>query len=174
MAELHYRDGGAWRKARELHYRDGGAWRKLKEAWYRDGGMWRKVFSGATVAIPGIVLGNTVPAPSSAALLLYADGTMGATGSDSALDAPNWLTPVEAGVGAGYWARLTVTSGTAPSSGSGAGAWVSLAATVYWEWARSTVGSTTAVVKLEIATDAAGATVVASRSSIPVTVTREP
>jgi|GEM_PF-6890081 len=173
MAETWYRDGGTWRKAKELHYRDGGTWRKLKEAWYRDGGVWRKVFSGATVAIPGIVLGDSHTGPAAVSFLMYADGTMAATGANSALDAPTWLTPVEAGVGAGYWVRLTVTSGATPS-GSSAGTWISLAATLSWSWTRSTVGSTTAVVTLEIASDAAGATVVASRSGIPVTVTREP
>lgn len=174
MAETWYRDGGTWRKAKEMYYRDGGTWRKLKEAWYRDGGVWRKIFSGATVAIPGIVLGNTSTSTSSAALLLYADGTMGATGSDSALDAAFWRTPTEAGAGAGYWVRLTVTAGAAPSSGSSTGAWVSLASTVSWQWSRSTVGSTTATVTLEIASDSAGTTVLASRSGITVTVTKEP
>lgn len=174
MAELWLHDGTAPRKARELYFHDGAAVRKVKEAWYHDGTAPRKVYSGATVAIPGIVLEDTVSAPASAALLLYADGTMAATGLGSALDAAAWLTPTDAGAGAGYWVRLTVTAGAAPSSGSGAGAWVSLGSTVSWQWSRSTIGSTTATVTLEIATDAAGATVVATRSGIPVTVTREP
>lgn len=46
MPELHYKDGGAWRKAKELYYKDGGIWRRIREAWYRDGGVWRKVYSG--------------------------------------------------------------------------------------------------------------------------------
>lgn len=46
MAELHYKDAGVWRKAKEFWYRDAGTWRKIKELWYRDAGTWRKVFTG--------------------------------------------------------------------------------------------------------------------------------
>ena len=51
MPELHYNDGGTWRKAKELHYNDGGTWRNIKEAWYNDGGTWRKVFSGLSLTL---------------------------------------------------------------------------------------------------------------------------
>lgn len=176
MAETWYRDGGTWRKAKELHYKDGGVWRKLKEAWYRDAGTWRKIFTGSAPVnpLPTIVLGDTTTATAIAALSTRNDGTLTVTGSDSVLGAANWFAPTETGIGSAYWARVTVTAGTGPTSGAGAGAWVSISGNPFWQWLRGTVGTTTATITLEIASDSAGTTVVASRSGITVSVTKEP
>lgn len=177
MPELHYKDGGTWRRAKELHYRDGGTWRKLKEAWYRDGGTWRKIFSGASpVSLFG---GNLVaagfPYVGAVTITLTAgtDGTFSATATvDAAISFTNdaagdlWFAPAEAGIGTAYWVRATLTSGSAPSSGT-TGAWQQLSTARAWAYNSGTGGpssSRSGTLLLEISSDSGGASIVASGS----------
>ena len=176
MAELHYKDGGTWRKAKELHYRDGGTWRKLKEAWYRDGGTWRKVFSGGAVVnplpVPAVVEDIALsPNDAFANITLFPDGSIYIYAST--LGNPletSWFSPEAPNIGAGYWVRLTVTAGTGPSEGDATAAWLSLATLRSWSWrfTSNSGGFREGFITIEVASDSAGATVVASVSGVDV------
>ena len=68
------------------------------------------------------------------------------------------------------WVRLTVTAGTSPTSGDAVGSWVSISGTTAnWVWTRSSSGTTTATVKLELSTDSGGSTIVVTQSGIAIT-----
>lgn len=75
----------------------------------------------------------------------------------------SWFAPNLPDVGASYWCRLTVNSGSTPT-GSATGSILSLASFRSWVLTRATLGTTTANLTLEIFSDAAGANVVASRT----------
>lgn len=75
----------------------------------------------------------------------------------------SWFSPNSLGIGAGYWVRMTVNSGTTPS-GSSTGSWLSLATARTWTLTRTSVGTTTANVTVAIATDSGGSNVVATRT----------
>lgn len=89
------------------------------------------------------------------------DNAGGSTLQDSA-----WYLANTANIGASYWVRMTVTAGTSPT-GESVATWVSLGGvTKEWDWIRTTVGTTTATITLEIASDSAGSTVVGSKAGI--------
>jgi hypothetical protein len=80
-----------------------------------------------------------------------------------------WYLP-QAGAPIGIWVKATVTAGTGWSTGSIA--WQSIdGTTVSWVWTRASVGTTTATVKLEFATDSGGANIVATQTGLAVSVT---
>ena len=60
-----------------------------------------------------------------------------------------------------YWVRATVYAGTTPSSGT-IGSWEALTSTRQWHWDRISVGTTSGTLKIEIATDSGGSTIVAT------------
>lgn len=60
-----------------------------------------------------------------------------------------------------YWVRATVYAGTTPTSGT-IGSWLALTSTRTWSWLRSAVGTTSGTLKIEIATDSGGSTIVAT------------
>lgn len=173
MAELHYKDGGTWRKAKELHYRDAGTWRKLKEAWYRDGGTWREVFSAGGVVNP-LPIVNTeafsiAPADAVAAIEFTSAGVLRIYGAGVLTQ--SWYLPNEAGIGSAHWVRVSVTSGSGPNAGSTTGVWHSLSSLRNWSWQVTSNfgGVRSGVITVEVASDSAGANVVASKSGITMT-----
>lgn len=83
-------------------------------------------------------------------------GTLGTTNF-------SWFDPNRTGVGSEYWCRLTVNSGSTPS-GSATGSILALSTLRSWSLTRTTIGTTTANVTLQIFSDAGGANVVATRT----------
>jgi hypothetical protein len=83
----------------------------------------------------------------------------------------NWFRPPGGTPGGSYWARLTVNSGTGPS-GSAVGSWIAISSVPQWTLSRSTNGTTTGTYTIQIASDAAGANILASGTYI-VTVFRD-
>ena len=137
--------------------------------------------SGVIAALAGVGLRPINPIPitdltdlqadpldASAAVTFATDGTFGFTG-DFTTVGPNWFDPTTTGVGSSYWVRCTVTAGTGPTSGT-TGSWLQLSSSRSWQWDRTTVGTTTATVTWEIATDAAGANIIASVTGVAVSV----
>jgi hypothetical protein len=86
--------------------------------------------------------------------ITYATGTTNPAGA--------WFTPTTGGVGASYWARVTVNAG-ALSSGT-AGSWVAISSAPLWSRIRSGIGSDQVDFTLQIASDAAGTNIVATKS----------
>lgn len=169
MPECHYHDGSAVRKVKELHYHDGSAIRKVKEAWYHDGTAVRKVYTGADIVNPLVVPTTFHSALSSASqsvwINFYADGTLqGFRQGNGLLWTSNWFTPTQAGIGASYWVRATLVSGTAPT-GSGLNTWLALSGVRTWTLiapAGGAYASRRCTLQIQIASDAAGANVVSS------------
>lgn len=162
MTELHYRDGGTWRKAKELHYRDGGTWRKLKEAWYRDGGTWRKVFSagGPVSLFDGSVEYDHSGGTAVASVTFNTDGSVTDSGvSDRivGMDAgARWHDPIEAFVGNGYWIRAD------------GGAWQQLVVDRTWSISRGSPGTSSSAHFFEIAASDGGAVLASGTVSLDV------
>ena len=92
------------------------------------------------------------------------DGTilLAATSSGVATGPANWYAAPVAGAGSSYWVRWTLTTGTF-TTGT-AGAWISLAANVYVgkSIGGAGTGSGSATFTVQIASDAAGATILST------------
>ena len=100
----------------------------------------------------------TDPSDASCSMAFASDGSGTITNSFGP-SGFSWFSPNLVGVGGGYWIRVTVNSGATPS-GSSTGAWLALTSTRTWSLARTSPGTTIADLTVEIATDAAGASVV--------------
>jgi hypothetical protein len=90
---------------------------------------------------------------------LYSDGT-GLAAGDSNTNF-NWGTPTTSGAGNSYWVRATLSSGSTPS-GSALNTWHQLSTTRGWSVFRSSgsVGTTTSVLTVQIATDSGGSNII--------------
>jgi hypothetical protein len=90
---------------------------------------------------------------------LYSDGTAVAVG-DSTTNF-NWGSPTTAGAGNSYWVRATLSSGSTPS-GSALNTWHQLSIARGWSVFRSSssVGTTTSVLTMQIATDSGGSNII--------------
>jgi hypothetical protein len=92
-----------------------------------------------------------------ASLQLFNDGTSAKVPAGSGV--VNWWLPTTVSVGAGIWARLTITTqiGGVSFSNSPLNSWVQLNVTRTWSISNTVSSSnTTGVLALELATDAAG------------------
>jgi hypothetical protein len=110
-----------------------------------------------------------------------ASAGLGTTGSTTSSGSPiqnldtvagkRWFGPSDPD-GSLYWCRATLSSGTAPTSGSGTGTWLQLNVARSWTNSQATLGTRTSNLLIEIATDAGGTNIVGSSSFI-ITATRE-
>lgn len=159
--ELHFRDGSAWRKAKEVHFHDGSVWRKAKEVWVHDGTAWRKSFTAAQVVTAdwaGLTFEQTTVSPTVSisyaefqtnGQVFNADGLVG-----------KWHDPVTGSIGSSYWIRATKTSGDLPDGTLGT--WLSLATARAWSFTRSTVGTSSCELSVQISSDSSGTVIVGS------------
>ena len=81
----------------------------------------------------------------------------------------NWVVPTTP-YGNDYWVRCTVTAGALTTGTTGS--WIDTATGPEWRCARTTAGTNTATITLEIASDAAGTTIVATKAGIVLTATK--
>jgi hypothetical protein len=84
----------------------------------------------------------------------------------------NWFSPTTSAAGDNYWIRLTVNSGTSPSSGT-TGTWLQLNTNRSWDWVVSVNITITADVTIQIASDSGGTNIVSTASNVLVELTRE-
>lgn len=112
-------------------------------------------FGGAVNAI--------VPAPgtATAGVTFGTDGAISFNGSGPAADT-NWWRPTAAGIGASYWVRATVNSGTLSTGTSGS--WLQLNAARSWTKSSTGAGVLTCNITLQVASDAGGVDIVSSGS----------
>jgi hypothetical protein len=128
---------------------------------------------------PGFLSASTSggAAPQSVSLNVYSNTFGGAdkstinysatVGGGGSSPKPWYIAPPSAPTS--IWARLTVTAGTSPDSGSAVGSWVSIAGTsAGWTWTRSVAGTTTATVTVELATDSGGSDIVVTQTGISI------
>lgn len=125
--------------------------------------------------IPLVLISDikTNPAPASCEIVVDTDGDLSASGNASSFSTL-WYSQQLASAGAAHWVRLTVTAGASPDAGAATGSWLSLSSQRTWTWIQVAVGNKTATVTLELATDSAGAAVVATKSGLSISVLVQP
>lgn len=169
--ETHIKDSGTWRKAKEIHIRDSGVWRKCKEVWVKEAGTWRKVFSDAAPITP-LFTGTAVTSRFGACgtkLWIASNGQIYTTSYGAGTHYPisgAWYSSIQAGIGASYWVRGTLISGTVNGSGSAQlGVWINLASDLYWGVYSAAFGTSEAVIKVEISSSSGGSPIVSTQNS---------
>lgn len=121
------------------------------------------------IAIPVTSLGAaTTGIGDSAGVTFNSDGSLSASGNTSVTTGSSWNTPNATGVGAYYWIRVTLNSGTAPTTGT-TGSWLALSSQRTFSWLRNASGTTTANITIEIASDSGG-TVIAATKTLGISV----
>lgn len=105
--------------------------------------------------------GEVDPTDASCSVQLNTDGSITLTGN-ATIGGFNWFNPSYPGIGNQYWGRMTKNSGSDNTSGSSLGVWLALSTARGWTWVRTTVGSITANVTLEISSDSGGSVIVSS------------
>lgn len=116
----------------------------------------------ATLAGDNAAHTNSVPTNCYAGVSLNSNGTeyaYSALGSATGTDLGDWL---ESGSADQFWARCTLNAGTLDGANSGTGSWLQLSTTRNWAIVRTTVGTDTADIDIDIATDSGGSNIVAS------------
>lgn len=97
----------------------------------------------------------------SAAILFASGGSITYVGNQSA--GPNaWYLPFTTGIGSGYWIKFTLSSGSAWDSGPVSGTLYQLSSTRSLTWSATAGISKTAVVSVQIYSDAGGTQLVSS------------
>lgn len=120
------------------------------------------------VSVPDLSTSDSqVASPAIASFTLNTNGSC----ANSPSTAPgNWYSPTTTSIGNNYWARVTVTSGLL-SSGT-VNSWLQLNTSRTWTLQNDGFdGTLSATIKLEIASDSGGSTIVASRSGIVLSAT---
>lgn len=138
-------DAGTVRKAQRIYIDDSGTVREIQRIYVDDGGTVRLVFQNAVVSISDRSVQRIVvdPVDATASYELESDGDIAVNLADSG----DWITP-KAAAGAAYECRATVVSGTFTSGTFGS--WLPLSSTRSWSLLRSTIGTSTASMTLEI------------------------
>ena len=113
------------------------------------------------------------PLNPAASLFLYTDGSLSVTGSTSSAGTA-WFSTVGGTPGNSYWVKFVLDSGTAWNLGGlTSGTVYALSATRQIGWQRTINGMTTASFSIYIYADAAGTSLVASKTGISVNVERD-
>lgn len=113
--------------------------------------------------------GVSAPGTATGAFTPLGNGTF--TAGDAVPQTGNWYLPTTANIGVNYWMRVTKTLGDNNTSGSALASWIRLDSPPSWTWQVSPgPGSLSATITVEIATDAGGVNIVASKSGITVSV----
>lgn len=117
---------------------------------------------GSIVPLTNMTASDTqsFPVPASASISFSSTGVISYTGNASS-GPVSWFLPHTIGVGNQYWIKLTVNSGTGPTSGT-AGSVLALSAGQIWTWLKNTLGAITANCTITLYSDAGGASPVTS------------
>lgn len=172
MAALHLNDAGTWRQIQNVYVNDAGTWRQIQNIYVNDAGTWRLVYQAALIFLTATSVGHTASSPANAfcAFELQSDGDIQRYFGASNGDVGDWITPISAaGGGAAYECRATLLSGTSPSGTLNT--WLSLTSDRSWSLSRSTIGTTTCTLTIEIRRASDG-TVLTSQS-VTITAIKE-
>ena len=99
---------------------------------------------GGGLVVPAIVLSDTNNSRPDPWIQISADGTMYAQGIASSCTPPNWYLPATAGIGAIFWLKLVLNSGTPPAQLTPNTIYSLGGSTLIYEWPLTTVGTITA------------------------------
>ena len=122
------------------------------------GGVVSPLAAGSCIG-DGVLAGG----PSSGIVQVNSTGaiTLSASSGGPTSGPSNWYTPTLTGAGAGYWVRFTLTAGTVTAGTTGA--WINLSASAsLTKSVASGTGSASATFTIEIASDVAGANILAT------------
>jgi hypothetical protein len=150
MPALHLNDAGTWRQIQNVYVNDAGTWRQIQNVYVNDAGTWRLVYQAAVVFLTNIFAGHTAISPSNAfaAYELQADGDIQTYHGGTNGDSGDWITPKSASGASSYEVRATLLSGTTPAGTLGS--WLALSVARSWSLSRSTIGTTTCDLTVEI------------------------
>lgn len=139
---------------------------------YYDGSFWEPLYPASGV-IETVTLSGTTGTPNTTLTVKLSptDATAGWDfNSDGTVDneATAGISQFNGGVEwidlsptGSYWIRATLNAGNAPDSGT-LGTWLALTISRSWRWTITGTGTTSGSVKIEIATDSGGSTIVAT------------
>jgi hypothetical protein len=155
---LHIKDGGTWKSATG-YVKDGGTWKQFI-GYVKDAGTWKIFTATAYLANLNVINSRVSPLNAAAGVQINTDGVLYNLKATTYTSEYTWLTAGDSS--SNYWVRWTNTSGTL-SSGT-AGSWLQLSSTREFsvEYTTDADGSKTCTGTLEIAADAAGATILAT------------
>lgn len=128
-------------------------------------GVQMVIAAGAPSPFRGMVLNTALdtaldPADATATTALQTNGQVTHATTQFPGAFTDWFLPNTTNIGNGFWIRATIISGTF-TSGT-AGTWLQLNAARTWTKQQTTVGSSSVVFTLELATDSGGANIVKS------------
>lgn len=172
VAAPHIRVAGTWQEVSEVHIKVAGTWQDVQEGWVRVAGTWQQFYSALTVlmdATRSISSSEDSASTVTVQAQFYYDSDGGirrrveTNGSLATSDYGEYIVghPIT-GSGTDFYIRVTHQTGTNQySSGSGLGSWLQLSSDRNWLFSGSigSGASTTGTYLAEIASDAAGATV---------------
>jgi hypothetical protein len=107
------------------------------------------------------------PYSTSCTITLNTDGTITWSVNSNGnwgVEDTNWATPTTGGVGNSYWVRGTVTSGSPGMTSGTSDTWLQLSSARAWTFSRSTIGTTSGVYTLEIASDSGGSNIITTNT----------
>lgn len=134
--------------------------------------MWMGGGGGPTIFGGAISAFRFGASAASVTASLNTDGSLSASGSGdtvnvSQVNGDSWYAPPTTGIGSSFYVRATLSSGSAPSSGSGTGTWLALSSARSWTYNSGTggaVSSRSGTLLIEVSPSATGTPVVCSGS----------
>lgn len=169
MSALHINDAGTWRQIQKVWVNDAGTWRQIQNIYVNDAGTWRLVYQAAVVFLTATIAGGTSFSPTNASVTysLNSNGTISRVFNGNIFSIGQWIDPISA-ASEGYECRATLLSGTTPTGSLGT--WLALTSDQAWFLSRTTVGTTTCQLTVEIRR-ASDATVLTSQT-VTITATK--
>lgn len=145
--DMHVRDGGVWKAVKKLWVKDGGTWKQVQKAHVRDGGTWKQFLAYIAASITNQSLADLVldPADASVTYRLGSDGDVYESNTLGTVSLETWL---DGGSSSDFEVRATLNSGTLSSGATGS--WLSLSSDREWSVTRTTLGSASAELLIEI------------------------
>lgn len=165
---FNFKVGGTWRTLASGWVKVGGAWQEVQSAWVKVGGAWQQVYVALTINLSGTAISPVSdsnfaldPATATAGWSFNKDGDATRVSGTAYNPTPDeWADPNTTDIGSSYWIRFTAESGDAVTIGT-LNTWLALTTTRTFYWQVSG-GILSGVVKVEIASDSGGSTIVAT------------
>ena len=102
--------------------------------------------------------------PASCGFEFTTAGTVVVTGLGSTQSGSQWFNPTTGGIGSSYWVKVSITSGSNPTTSPGLGVWLPLTSNRYWAWSRTILGSVFAGFTVSISNNGTDGGIVATRA----------